>query len=185
MVGRRCLALWLLGGLLAARPAAPEAPPDRVSGGIVLRVSGAVQHSLQLTLPDLRAMPAAEPRWERDGMAHTARGAELMALVERAGLKENAAVKNHSLRFAVVARGRDGYQAVFSLGELSPKVGGKGGVVVAYEQDGSPLPDRAGTLELVAAADQAPSRWVRDLTEISVVDLDTTHLPHGPKHLAP
>jgi DMSO/TMAO reductase YedYZ molybdopterin-dependent catalytic subunit len=170
--------------LTFAFAATAEAPPDRVSGGIVLRVSGAVQHPLELTVPDLRAMPAAEPRWTRDSMTHTARGVDLMALVARAGLKENAAVKNHSLRFAVVARGRDGYQAVFSLGELSPKLGGKG-AVVAYEEDGAPLPDRAGTIELMATADLAPSRWVRDLTEIAVVDLDTTHLPHGPKHLAP
>jgi len=184
MVTRRCSVFWLLGGLLAARAAAPAVPPDRVSGGIALKVSGAVQHPLSLTLPDLRAMPATEPRWERDGQSHTARGADLMALVERAGLKEDRAVKNQSLRFAVVARGRDGYQAVFSLGEISPMLGGKG-AVVAYEQDGAPLPERDGALTLVAAGDQAPSRWVRDLVEVSVVNLDTTHLPRGPKHLAP
>src|SRR5262249_7923898 len=93
---------WLLGGPVAAPAAAPAVPPDRVSGGIALKVSGAVQHPLSLTLPDLRAMPATEPRWERDGQSHTARGADLMALVERAGLKEDREVKNQSLRFAVV-----------------------------------------------------------------------------------
>jgi hypothetical protein len=107
-----------------------------------------------------------------------------MALVERAGRKEDPAVKNQSLRFAVVARGRDGYEAVFSLGELSPMLGGKG-AVVAYEQDGGPLPERDGALKLVAAGDQGPSRWVRNLVELSVVNLDTTHQPRAPKHLAP
>lgn len=184
MVSKGSSLFWLLGGLLLARAAAPAVPPDRVSGGIALKVTGAVQHPLALTVPDLRAMPAAEPRWERDRQSHAARGVDLMALVERAGLKEDPAVKNQSLRFAVVARGRDGYQAVFSLGELTPMLGGKG-VVVAYEEDGAPLPERDGALKLVAAGDQAPSRWIRDLVEVSVVNLDTTHLPRGPKHLAP
>lgn len=184
MVTRSCFVFGLLCSLLAAGAAAPEAPPDRVSGGIALRVSGAVQHPLALTLPDLRALPAVAPRWERDGQSHMARGADLMALVERAGRKEDPAVKNQSLRFAVVARGRDGYEAVFSMGELSSMLGGKG-AVVAYERDGAPLPERDGSLELVAAGDQAPSRWVRDLVELSVVNLDTTHQPRAPKHLAP
>jgi hypothetical protein len=56
---------------------------------------------------------------------------------------------------------------------------------VAYEQDGGPLPERDGALKLVAAGDQGPSRWVRDLVELSVVNLDTTHQPRAPKHLAP
>jgi DMSO/TMAO reductase YedYZ molybdopterin-dependent catalytic subunit len=174
--------LLVTAGMVARVPAA--APEERSASGTALRISGAVQHRLTLTLAELQALPATEARWERDGMAHSAKGVDVMALVERAGLKENPAVKNHSLRFAVVAQGRDGYQAVFSLGELSPKLGGKG-AVVAYAQDGGPLPERDGSLKLVAAGDQAPSRWVRDLTVLAVVDLDTTHRPQAPKHLAP
>jgi DMSO/TMAO reductase YedYZ molybdopterin-dependent catalytic subunit len=164
--------------------AAGEPLPDRVSGGVALRVSGAVQHPLTLTMPDLRAMPAAEPSWERDGQSHRARGVDLLALLDRAGLKLDPAVKNHRLRFAVVATAGDGYQAVFSLGELMPSLGGKG-AIAAYEQDGAPLAERAGPLELISAGDKAPNRWVRGLTELRVVDLDSTHAPKSPSHLGP
>jgi DMSO/TMAO reductase YedYZ molybdopterin-dependent catalytic subunit len=171
------VALWIGG-------AAAEPLPDRVSGGVALRVSGAVQHPLRLTLPDLRAMPASEPSWELDGQSHRARGVDLLALLDRAGLKLNQTVKNHRLRFAVVATGGDGYQAVFSLGELMPSLGGKG-AIAAYEQDGGPLAEREGPLELIAAGDKAPSRRIRGLAGLRVVDLDSTHAPKAPNHLGP
>jgi DMSO/TMAO reductase YedYZ molybdopterin-dependent catalytic subunit len=174
---------WVWVALLIGRAAA-EPLPDRVSGGVALRVSGAVQHPLTLTMPDLRALPAAEPSWERDGQSHRARGVDLLALVDRAGLKLDPAVKNHRLRFAVVATGGDGYQAVFSLGELMPSLGGKG-AIAAYEQDGGPLAERSGPLELISAGDKAPNRWVRGLTELRVVDLNSTHEPKAPSHLGP
>jgi len=83
---------WVWVALLIGRAAA-EPLPDRASGGVALRVSGAVQHPLTLTMPDLRALPAAEPSGERDGQSHRARGVDLLALVDRAGLKLNRATR--------------------------------------------------------------------------------------------
>ena len=158
------------------------AQPDRVSGGIVLRVSGAVRQPLALTLPDLRALPAVELSWERDGKSHHARGVDLLALIDRAGLREDQSVKNHRLRFAVVATGADGYEAVFSLGELMPSLGARG-AVIAYEEDGVPLAERDAPLKLAAGGDKGPSRWVRGLTRLRVVDLNGTSRPKAPSHL--
>jgi Oxidoreductase molybdopterin binding domain len=163
---------------------AAEPLPERASGGVALRVSGAVQHPLALALPDLRAMPAAEQSWQRDGQTHRARGVDLLALIDRAGLKLDPAVKNQRLRFAVVAQAADGYEAVFSLGELTPALGGKS-ALIADEQDGIPLPEGEGPLKLVVAGDKAPNRWVRGLTALRVVDLSSTRLPRAPSHLGP
>jgi DMSO/TMAO reductase YedYZ molybdopterin-dependent catalytic subunit len=151
---------------------------------VALRVSGAVQHPLALALPELRAMPAAEQSWQRDGETHHARGVDLLTLVDRAELKLDPAVKNQRLRFAVVAEASDGYEAVFSLGELMPELGGKS-ALIAYEQDGAPLPEAEAPLMLIVTSDKAPNRWVRALTGIRVVDLSSTHLPHAPSHLGP
>lgn len=185
---RRSTALWVIG--LASMMACwmgrtgAEPLPDRVSGGIALRVTGAVQHPLALSLPDLRALPATEQHWERDGQAHHARGVDLMALVDRAGLKLDPAVKNQRLRFAVEATAADGYEAVFSLGELMPSLGGKS-ALIAYEQDGAPLPENEGPLKLLTPADKALSRWIRRLVAVRVIDLSSTRLPHAPTHLGP
>ena len=65
-----------------------------------------------------------------------------------------------------------------------PKLGGKEGLV-AYEQDGGALPERDAPLKLVVPSDQAPTRWVRDLIELRIVDLNSTGLPNAPNHLAP
>lgn len=170
--------------VMMTTPAAAAPLPERVSGGPALRVTGAVQHPLTLALPDLRAMPAAEPSWQRDRQTHHARGVDLLALVDRAGLKLDPAVKNQRLRFAVVAEASDGYEAVFSLGELMPSLGGKS-AVVAYEQDGVPIPEAEGPLKLVVTGDKAPNRWLRGLTGLRVVDLSSTQLPRAPSHLGP
>lgn len=178
--------LWPLLRLLAVTAgvqlaAAPEPKP---AAAPALRISGAVQHAMDLSLTEVRALPVVAASWEWEEQKHSAKGADLFGLINRAGLKENPAVKNHFLRFAVVARGRDGYEAVFSVAELMPNLGGAK-ALVAYEQDGGALPERNSPLKLVAASDQGPSRWVRDLIELRVVDLNSTGLPNAPNHLAP
>jgi DMSO/TMAO reductase YedYZ molybdopterin-dependent catalytic subunit len=176
-------AITLLFLCLAPLPSpAAEAPARDTPGGTVLRVTGAVNHPLAFTLPQLRELPSVEQMWTLDGQSHRARGVDLLALVDRAGLKEDPAVKNHRLRFAVVAKARDGYEAVFSLGELMPTLGGKV-VLVAYEEDGQALPARDASLKTVVASDSRPSRSIRGLTELRVVDLISSRQPHAPSHL--
>jgi DMSO/TMAO reductase YedYZ molybdopterin-dependent catalytic subunit len=182
-----CAAMWpavtLLFLCLAFPPSpAAAAPAGDTPGGPVFRVTGAVSHPLALTLPQLRALPAVEQTWTRDGQTHRARGVDLLALVDRAGLKEDPAVKNHRLRFAVVAKARDGYEAVFSLGELMSTLGGKT-VLIAYEEDGQALPARDAPLKTIVAGDSRPGRWIRGLTELRVVDLISIRQPRAPSHL--
>lgn len=173
----------------AAAMAAPRekavpvpATAARPAGAPQLRLVGAVQRPLTFSAAELRGMPATEQSWKRSGETHRVRGADLLALVDRAGLKEDPAVKNHRVRFAVVARGWDGYEAVLSLGELMPGIGGKT-AVVACEQDGKPLAEREGPFKLIVGGDKAPTRSIWGLTELRVVDLSSTRLPNAPSHL--
>ena len=176
-------AITLLFLCLAPLPSpAAEAPARDTPGGAVFRVTGTVTHPLTFTLAQLRELPAVEQTWSHDGQSHRARGVDLLALVDRAGLKEDPSVKNHRLRFAVVAKARDGYEAVFSLGELMPTLGGKG-VLVAYEEDGQALPERDAPLKTIVAGDSRPSRSIRGLTELRVVDLISSRQPRAPSHL--
>lgn len=54
------------------------------------------------------------------------------------GLVLNNGVKNDILRDYVVATGSDGYKAVISLGEISPRFGNNN-VLVAYSANGQGL----------------------------------------------
>ncbi len=65
---------------------------------------------------------------------HTYTGADLWNLLGQAGIPTNPAVKGDLLRKFVIAVGTDGYQAVFSLRELSPEFG-NGQSLVAYAEE--------------------------------------------------
>lgn len=71
-------------------------------------------------------------------------------------------------RTVLVAEGRDGYRAVFSWNELHNTPVGAG-VVVAFDDDGHPLPDDTGPFALVSRLDEVSGpRFVRGLTGIEL-----------------
>jgi len=91
-------------------------------------------------------------------------GVELMELLKLLGVVEKPHGKD--LRLYVVAEGSDGYQVVYSIGEVTPDVH-DGTVLVADGLDGKPIGD-SGPLQLVATGEKRPARWVRNLVAIRV-----------------
>lgn len=68
----------------------------------------------------------------------------------------------------VVARGNDGYRALFSWHELFNSPAGEG-VLVALTKDGAPLGDNEGRLCLVSTQDERPGpRRIRYLSSVEV-----------------
>ena len=66
-----------------------------------------------------------------------------------------------------MAEGADGYQVVYSLGEITPDVH-DGTVLVADQLDGKSLGNN-GLFQLVATGEKRPARWVRNLVAIRVL----------------
>jgi len=95
-------------------------------------------------------------------------GVELIDLLTPLGV----AVKPHGkdFRFYLVAEGSDGYEAVYSVGEVSPDVH-EGTVLVADTLDGKPIAE-SGPLQLVTTGEKRPARWVRNLVSIRVRPAD-------------
>jgi len=77
--------------------------------------------------------------------------------------------KNKPIRLAVVVTGRDGYTATFSLAELLPEVGGRR-VWLALDANDKTFAEGEGHLRVISPEDRNPSRWVRDVGSIQVVD---------------
>jgi hypothetical protein len=99
-------------------------------------------------------------------------GALLWELVTQAGLVNSSSVKNDADRKYVVVTGSNCKQAVFSLGELDPSVGGgPHQVIVAFERDGRPLSPLQGFAEIVAPGDRTYARWISNITDIKVVEV--------------
>jgi len=92
-------------------------------------------------------------------------GVPLMDLLTRLGVSDQPHGKY--LRFYLVAGGSDGYETVYSIGEVNPNVH-DATVIVADTENGKPLAGD-GPLKLVDTRDKHPARWVRNLTAIKVL----------------
>ncbi|HXU41987.1 MAG TPA: molybdopterin-dependent oxidoreductase [Burkholderiales bacterium] len=121
-------------------------------------VSGEVQRELTLRVEDLRHRTVVRER----GYG----GVRLVDLLQEADIRQDA---RHALRRTyVVATATDGFQAVFSWGELYNTSVGRG-VLVAFERDSAPLRDGEGQITLVSLADERPgTRHVKWLARIEV-----------------
>jgi len=92
-------------------------------------------------------------------------GVPLIALLTPVGVSDQPHGKY--LRFYVEAVGSDGYETVYSIGELNPNVH-DATVIVADSENGKPLTGD-GPLKLVDTGDKHPARWVRNLVAIKVL----------------
>ncbi len=133
-----------------------------------------VQQRLQLSAQDLRALPLKDYTEKRsvivDGrevsQTLTLRGVPLRALLDRAGLASD----RHSVRRAyVLLTAQDGYQTVFSWGELYNSRPGDD-VLVLLRHGDDDLLARDGLPSLRALQDLRPGpRHVRWLTSVEVL----------------
>jgi hypothetical protein len=92
-------------------------------------------------------------------------GVPLIALLTPLGVTDKPHGKD--LRLYVVAAGSDGYEVVYSIGEITPDVSAAT-VIVADSEDGKPIASD-GPLKLVATGEKRPARWVRNLAAIRVM----------------
>ena len=79
-------------------------------------------------------------------------------------------VKRAGFRKVVVATARDGFQAVFTVAECFQGMG-PGEVLVVWAVDGKPLAPADGPLRLAVLTDAEPSRSLRQLKKLEIVDV--------------
>ncbi len=134
-------------------------------------LGGQIANPRAYTLADIQALPAKEVVLEYSAanqpQKHAFKGVLLYDLIAAAKPQFDANTKNDALRWIVQATGSDGYAATFALGELDPNFGNKG-VLVAFEQDGKPLPPEDGLLRLVVPTDLKGGRFISALVTVIV-----------------
>jgi len=91
-------------------------------------------------------------------------GVPLIALLTPLGVSDKPHGKD--LRLYIVASGSDGYEAVYSSGEITPELNSST-VIVADLENGKPLAGD-GPFKLIATNEKRPARWVRNLVTIKV-----------------
>ena len=94
-------------------------------------------------------------------------------LLNLAGIITDPTIKNDILGKYVIATGSDGYQTVFSLGELSPNFGNQADLVAYANAPGNPL-TTDGFARIVVPGDVAKAgRYVSNIVSLQVVSAPT------------
>jgi len=152
-------ALFVPFAVLLARQVAPS-----------VAVTGAVKQPLTLTASDLAAMPRAKAVTDNNGIQTTYEGVWLGDVLKKAGVPLGSGLRGPALAGYVLASASDGYQVVFSIGELDPDMT-DGQFLLADTANGKPLFGENGSFRLVVPRDKRGARSVRLLTKIEVVQL--------------
>src|SRR5215472_2623861 len=154
---------WICGILVAGFLPAQETAP-------AVQVTGAVKQVLDLTAEDLAKMPRASVKTSSDGMDTVYEGVWLYEILKRAGVPQGGELRGKALAGYVLAEAKDGYQVVFSLGELDPAFVDNE-ILLADTANGTPLFGTQGRFRLVVPKDKPGARSVRMLTKLEVVQL--------------
>jgi hypothetical protein len=133
-------------------------------------VVGDVGTSLSLTPADLESLPRKQVEVKEDGRTLAYEGVLVAEILKRAGVPLGPDLRGDAVATYVVAIATDGYQVVFSIGELDPTMTGND-IIVADTIDGKPLFAYQGPLRIVAPRDARGARSIRRLTRLEVVRL--------------
>jgi len=145
--------------------------PAQSTKQLDLAVTGDVPTPLSLTAADLAKMPRERVDvGEPAAQTSTYEGVSLQEILKKAGIAFGPGMRGKALAGYVIAEATDGYEVVFSLGELEPDLGAQR-VIVADKRDGKALPPDQGPARLVLPADKEGARSVRMLDKLEVVKL--------------
>ncbi|MBK7907577.1 MAG: molybdopterin-dependent oxidoreductase [Gemmatimonadetes bacterium] len=133
-----------------------------------ITVRGDVPTPLVLTAADLAAMPRATVTTTNNGMTTTYRGVWVADVLAKAGFALGPAARRNSLSGYVLARATDGYQVLFSIGELDPAIT-DGQALLADTANDQPLFAENGRFRLVLPKDKRGARSMRMLASLDVV----------------
>lgn len=137
---------------------------------VSLQITGDVKQPVTLTADDLAKMPRASVRTSSNGMETVYDGVWLHEVLKRAGVPQGSELRGKALASYVLAEAQDGYQVVFSLGELDPAFIDNE-ILLADTANGKPLFGAQGRFRLVVPKDKPGARSVRMLTKLQVVQL--------------
>jgi DMSO/TMAO reductase YedYZ molybdopterin-dependent catalytic subunit len=156
--------------VVALAAAAPFATLAAQQSAPSIVVTGAVTAPLTLAAADLAAMPRATVVTANNGISTTYEGVWLSEVLKKAGVPLGSALRGAALSAYVVASASDGYQVVFSVGELDPEMT-DGRYLLADKANGKPLSGENGAFRLVVPGDKRGARSIRMLTTLNVVRL--------------
>jgi hypothetical protein len=135
---------------------------------IVLRINDAPP--VTITANDLAKLPQHTAVLNDRGKQISYEGALLRDVVAQGGISFGKELRGKQLSSYVAAMASDGYEVVYALAELDPTVVDSE-IVVANKRDGQALGANEGPFRIIVPHDKRPTRSLRLLQEIDVVQL--------------
>jgi DMSO/TMAO reductase YedYZ molybdopterin-dependent catalytic subunit len=135
-----------------------------------ISVSGAGAQPFTLTAADLAQMPRATVTTSNGGVETRWEGVWLHEILKKAGVPLGEALRGKALTTYVLAEAQDGYQVVFSIGELDPAFADNQ-ILLADTANGKALFGDDGAFRIVAAREKRGARSVRMLTKLEIVQV--------------
>lgn len=123
---------------------------------------------VELNAERLAKLPGLEVQAAGHGEKHLYGGVlvrEVLALVD-APLGDS--FRGDAVAMVVRVRAADGYVAAFALAEFDSDFSNRT-ILLAYRQDGAPLPEGVGPFRIVIPEDKRPTRWVRQVMAIDII----------------
>lgn len=142
--------------------------PSAQTGAV--RIGGAVPHPVSLTSAEIAGMPHQSVTVQVRGQAERYTGIPLIELLKRAGAPAGEAIRGPELTKVVVVSGADGYRVAFALAELDPGFTDRI-VLLADRRNTGALPANALPYQLIVPWEQRPTRWVRQVVSIDVIEV--------------
>ena len=133
-------------------------------------VTGDVKQPLTFTAADLAKLPRAAVTTRSNTITAAWEGVWLSEILKKAGVPLGSALRGKALTTYVVVSASDGYEVLFSLGELDPEMTDSQ-ILVADTANGKSLIDEGESFRLVIPKDKAGARSVRMLTKIEVIQV--------------
>ena len=161
MIGNELVRAFVLAGAVAS----PAATPLTVVpvGGALVRPGTALDAAAWARLPHVRVKAA-----DHDGKVGEFAGVRIADVLHDAGAPVGDAVRGEAARAYVLVSASDGYAAIFTLAELDTAEA-RCAPILADARDGAPLAGDAGPVRVVAPCDRTHARWVRGITNLTVV----------------
>ena len=135
-----------------------------------IEVTGSIAKPFTLTAADLAQMPRATASTTNGGVETKYEGVWMHEILKKAGLPLGEALRGKALTTYVLAEAQDGYQVIFSIGELDPAMT-SAQILVADKANDKPLFGENGAFRLVSPNDKRGARSVRMLTKLEIVQL--------------
>lgn len=138
--------------------------------GAQLTVSLPDGSSRVISAAELRAMPrtAGIAVFHSDTVAYE--GVDIRDVLRAAGLTPVDSLRGRNLRRVVFLVGADNYSAAIAQADIDPSIGARR-VIVVDREDGAALPPERGPQRALVVGDHRPSRAVRQLVRIDVIDV--------------